>query len=374
MVLKDHALHHICIITMFHAFRCVFTLLQCCMLVGLGWAEPMMYLYLHVTCSCISCICTFKFLYLLYCVVGTFLIVSLSPFISLSCISCFMATKRKSTPSQNPLRSGASSSFDPTPSSVWFHDERAHKDFSENFSKQGIHSERQVILSDFSVADLPTVIYSRGWESLCGAPITCPSVIIQEFYSNMHGFDSSVPQFSTRVRGTSIMVTPNIIFEVLHVPTVVHPDYPDSDRLRTMSKDKLMSLFSKTLSSWGDRQNTHCSTFAKSLRFLNMVMTFILHPQSHYNTITKPDAHFLLSLIEDLSIDFPSHFIFILIDVYRDMVTRDQLVFPSTITRILHHFLSLFLHPVTSLSWVPLTQLLLDGMMLSFTRGGRRPR
>ena len=99
MVLKDHALHHICIITMFHAFRCVFTLLQCCMLVGLGWAEPMMYLYLHVTCSCISCICTFKFLYLLYCVVGTFLIVSLSPFISLSCISCFMATKRKSTPS-----------------------------------------------------------------------------------------------------------------------------------------------------------------------------------------------------------------------------------------------------------------------------------
>ena len=53
MVLKDHALHHICIITMFHAFRCVFTVLQCCMLVGLGWAEPMMYLYLHVTCSCI---------------------------------------------------------------------------------------------------------------------------------------------------------------------------------------------------------------------------------------------------------------------------------------------------------------------------------
>ena len=119
------------------------------------------------------------------------------------------------------------------------------------------------------------------------------------------------------------MVTPNIISEVLYVPTVVHPDYPDSDHLRTMSKDKLMSRFSKTLSSWGDRQNTHCSTFAKSLRFLNMVMTFILHPLSHYNTITKPSAHFLLSLIEDLSINFPSHFIFILIDVYRDMVTRD---------------------------------------------------
>ena len=119
------------------------------------------------------------------------------------------------------------------------------------------------------------------------------------------------------------MVTSDTVSEVLHVPRVTHPDYPSCDRLRTMSKDKLMSRFSKTLSSWGDRQNTRCSTFAKSLRFLNMVMTFILHPLSHYNTITKPSAHFLLSLIEDLSINFPSHFIFILIDVYRDMVTHD---------------------------------------------------
>ena len=36
-----------------HAFRCVFTLLLCCLLVGLDWAEPMMNLFLHVTCSCI---------------------------------------------------------------------------------------------------------------------------------------------------------------------------------------------------------------------------------------------------------------------------------------------------------------------------------
>ena len=57
-------------------FRCVFTLLLCCVLVGLDWAEPMMYLYLHVTFSCIR---TFKFLYLLYCILfGAFLIVSLS--------------------------------------------------------------------------------------------------------------------------------------------------------------------------------------------------------------------------------------------------------------------------------------------------------
>ena len=78
-------------------------------------------------------------------------------------------------------------------------------------------------------------------------------MIIQESYSNMHGFDSSVPQFSSRVRGTCIVVIPDIVSEVLHVPRVAHPDYLGCDRLRTVSKDELMSLFCETLSSWGDR-------------------------------------------------------------------------------------------------------------------------
>ena len=67
-------------------------------------------------------------------------------------------------------------------------------------------------------------------------------------------------------------------------------------------------------------------------------MTFILHPFSHYNTITEPCARFLLSLIEDLSIDFPSHFILSFINVYKDTATRDKLIFPSAITRLLRHF------------------------------------
>ena len=37
-----------------------------------------------------------------------------------------------------------------------------------------------------------------------------------------------------------------------------------------------------------------------------MVMTFVFHPLSQYNSITKPRARFLLSVIEDLTIDFPS--------------------------------------------------------------------
>ena len=106
-----------------------------------------------------------------------------------------MAPKRKLASSRNPLRSGASSSFDPIPSHIRFCDEKAKTDFFENFSRRGVHLELQVILSDFFDIDLPTVIHSRGWESLCDIPVTCPSVLIQEFYSNMHGFDYSVPFF-----------------------------------------------------------------------------------------------------------------------------------------------------------------------------------
>ena len=68
-----------------------------------------------------------------------------------------------------------------------------------------------------------------------------------------------------------------------------------------------------------------------------MVMTFVLHPLSHYNSITEPRAHFLLSLFEGLTIDFPFHFILSLIDVYKNTATRDKLIFPSAITRILRH-------------------------------------
>ena len=68
-----------------------------------------------------------------------------------------------------------------------------------------------------------------------------------------------------------------------------------------------------------------------------MVMTFVLHPLSHYNSITEPRAHRLLSFIEDLTIDFPSHFIFSLIDVSKDTATCDKLIFPLAIVQILRH-------------------------------------
>ena len=154
----------------------------------------------------------------------------------------------------------------------------------------------------------------------------------------MHGINTFVTQFAMTLRGIHIVVTPNLVFEILHVPRVAHPDYLTCQRLRTVSKDELLSHFCETPSIWGECQNTQCSSFTKDSRFLNMVMTFVLTPLSHYNSITKPRAQFLLSLLEDLSIDFPSHFIISIIDIYRDTTTRDKLIFPSAIMRILHHF------------------------------------
>ena len=86
-----------------------------------------------------------------------------------------MTPKRKSTPAQNPFHFGASSSSDHVPFSLRFRNDDAHKAFTENFSRRGIHSERRVILGYF--ADI-AIIHSWEWESLCDEPVTCPLVLI----------------------------------------------------------------------------------------------------------------------------------------------------------------------------------------------------
>ena len=68
----------------------------------------------------------------------------------------------------------------------------------------------------------------------------------------MHGFDFSVPHFITRVRGTRIVVTPDIVSDVLCVPRLEHSDYLGCDRLKTVSKDELFSSFCEHPSDWGE--------------------------------------------------------------------------------------------------------------------------
>ena len=99
-----------------------------------------------------------------------------------------------------------------------------------------------------------------------------------------------------------------------------------------------MSAFCERPTAWGERLSTPCQPLAKGPRFMNIVMTFVLHPLSHCNSITEPRVQILLSLLEHLTIDFPSHFILSIIDVHLDLASRDKLIFPSAITRILRHF------------------------------------
>ena len=154
----------------------------------------------------------------------------------------------------------------------------------------------------------------------------------------MQGIDCSVPLFFTRIRGTRILVTSQLVADVLHVPRIEFPNYPSCECLRKVSRYELMSSFYERPIAWGKRLFTPCRPFAKGPRFMNMVMTFVLHPLSHYNSIIEPRARFLLSLLEHLTIDFPSHFILSIIDVHLESAFRNKLIFPSAITGILRHF------------------------------------
>ena len=184
---------------------CVISL--CTSRIGLGWAHVV--LTSHVTCSCIfhAFVRLFHIFLLLWIVLELFWLSLSFPSLFLFTLVVSMAPKHKSTPAWNPFHSGASSSFDHAPLPLCFHNDDAQKAFTENFSRRGIHLERQVILGHFADTNLPIVNHSREWESLCDEPVTCPLVLIQEFYSNMHGIDRSVPHFVTRVWGISIPVT-----------------------------------------------------------------------------------------------------------------------------------------------------------------------
>ena len=106
----------------------------------------------------------------------------------------------------------------------------------------------------------------------------------------MHEIDRSIPLFFTRVRGTRIPITPQLVTDVLRVPRIEFSDYPSCECLRTVSRDELTFSFCEHPTTWGECLFKPCRPFAKGPRFINLVMTFVLHPFSHYNSITEPCA------------------------------------------------------------------------------------
>ena len=187
----------------------------------------------------------------------------------------------------------------------------------------------------------------------------------------MHGLDSSVPLFHTCVRGMCIVVTPQLVTDVLHVPRVEHPDYPKYEHLRIVSKDEMISAFCKCHSNWGDRQFTPCKAFAKGPRFINMVMTFVLQPSL---TITLSQSLVLdfLFLFLSISLQFFLHILFFLLQ----MCLGIRLPMISSFSLWLSHgfyaiFLFLFPLSTTLLSCVPQTPLPLNITRRSFSHNSR---
>ena len=59
----------------------------------------------------------------------------------------------------------------------------------------------------------------------------------------MHGIDRSVPLFFSSVRDTRILITLQLVADVIWVPRIEFSDYLGCERLRTVSRDELMSAF-----------------------------------------------------------------------------------------------------------------------------------
>ena len=181
-----------------------------CVLVDLDWAEPMMLFILHVTCSCIPMHMFFPFnifFDIFWTVLELFWLSSLS--LPLSVYVSLLLWH----PNINLLHLGTL--FIPGHPLCWQYSFLCPVPWWEGQIELlwELFSMRHSFWTPSHLVELlwhqlPTVIYNKGWGPLCNAPITYPSVLIQEFYSNMHGFDYSVPHFITSIVVTQIVVTP----------------------------------------------------------------------------------------------------------------------------------------------------------------------
>ena len=182
----------------------------------------------------------------------------------------------------------------------------------------------------------------------------------------MHRIDHSVPLFFTRVRGTRIPITPQLVADVLRVPRVEFFDYPSCEHLRTMSKDELKSAFCEHPSEWGKHQFTYCLGFSKGPRFLNMVITFVLYPLSHYNSsLVLGFCCSFLSILLLISFLISFCLLQMFIWIRRLVISSSFLPLSRGYYTI---FPSLFLCPTTSLIFVPQITLPLNVVRLSSVR------
>ena len=239
VILKLHALHYICIIIVFSCIlMCAICL--CANRFGLGWAYDAICFACHMFMHFL-CIRTLFSIYLWYLnCLGLFWLSFLSLLLFLLTLVVSMAPKRKSTPAQNPFHSGASSSSISAPFSLRFHDDDAHKAFSENF------------LDDVFIRNAksywrtsPTLTFPLSFTVGNGSHyVTSQSLVLSCLsWSFTPTCTRLIVQYLSRIWGTCIPVTSQLVANVLRVPRIEFPDYPSCERLQTVSKDKLMATF-----------------------------------------------------------------------------------------------------------------------------------
>ena len=100
------------------------------------------------------------------------------------------------------------------------------------------------------------------------------------------------------------------------------------------------------------------------------MMTFVLTPRSNYNTIIEPRDCFLLSLMENLSIDFSSHMIVSIIDCFKTQLHMISSSFLWLSHASSHTCTSPFLPLLSSMSWLPLARSLSGGVQRSWLQSG----
>lgn len=92
--------------------------------------------------------------------------------------------------------------------------------FRLQFLLRPVLFEREVIMSDLS-PDLATIFTSRGWEPLLEELTLHSSLLVHEFYTNIH--DVSGSNFRVFLRDRTVKITSDIILSLIHIPRVVHP-------------------------------------------------------------------------------------------------------------------------------------------------------
>ena len=132
-------------------------MLDCCVLLGLDWAEPMMLFMLQITCSCIFMHTYLHFFIFLYWFVWFFFACLSFPlsFLCFSALWYLNANLLRPRTLFFPQHLLLLPPFDPTPSHIRFHDDKSRKDFWRTSHDEAFIRNAKSFYQTFSILTFP---------------------------------------------------------------------------------------------------------------------------------------------------------------------------------------------------------------------------